>query len=41
LLFQSLVVIAVVHALAALYHHLWMKDDTLRRMLPFSRPRAG
>jgi cytochrome b561 len=41
LLFQALVVIAVVHALAALYHHLWMKDDTLRRMLPFARPRAG
>jgi cytochrome b561 len=40
-LFQALVVIAVVHALAALYHHLWMKDDTLRRMLPFARPRVG
>jgi cytochrome b561 len=39
-LFGALVVIAVVHALAAMYHHVWMKDDTLRRMLPFARPRS-
>jgi cytochrome b561 len=24
----------VLHALAAVFHHVWMKDDTLRRMLP-------
>jgi cytochrome b561 len=40
LLFDVLVAFAVVHALAALYHHFWMKDDTLRRMLPFAKPRA-
>jgi len=39
-LFGVLVAIAVLHALAALYHHFWMKDDTLRRMLPFARPRS-
>jgi cytochrome b561 len=37
-LFQALAVIAVLHALAAVYHHVRMKDDTLRRMLPFGRP---
>lgn len=26
-----------VHALAALYHHYFMQDDTLRRMLPIRR----
>ena len=40
LLFNTTVVIAVLHALAAVYHHVWMKDDTLRRMLPFGRPRS-
>lgn len=40
-LFVTLVVVAVLHALAAIYHHYWMKDDSLRRMLPFGgRPRA-
>jgi cytochrome b561 len=33
-------VVAVIHALAALYHHFWLKDDSLRRMLPFGRPRS-
>jgi cytochrome b561 len=33
-----LLVVAVVHAAAALYHHFWVKDDVLRRMLPFARP---
>lgn len=36
-LFKAIVVIAVLHALAAVYHHVWMKDDTLRRMLPFAK----
>jgi cytochrome b561 len=38
-LFDAVVVVAVLHALAAVFHHVWMKDDTLRRMLPFARPR--
>ena len=38
-LFGAIVVVAVLHALAALYHHLLLKDDTLRRMLPFVGPR--
>lgn len=33
LLFNSIVVVAVLHALAAVYHQFWMKDGTLRRML--------
>jgi len=32
-----LFVIAVLHILAALKHHLWDKDDVLVRMLPFAR----
>ena len=33
-LFNAVVVVAVLHALAAVFHHVWLKDDTLRRMLP-------
>ena len=40
LLFNAILVVAVLHALAAVYHHVWMKDDTLRRMLPFGKPRS-
>ena len=40
-LFGAIVVIAVVHVLAALYHHFIQKDDTLRRMLPFGRSRSA
>ncbi|HEX7375025.1 MAG TPA: cytochrome b [Steroidobacteraceae bacterium] len=36
-LFYTIVVVAVGHALAALYHHYVLKDDVLRRMLPFRR----
>jgi cytochrome b561 len=36
-----LAIVALVHAAAAVYHHFWMKDDTLRRMLPFGRKPAG
>jgi len=36
-LFNAVVVVAVLHALAAVFHHVWMKDDTLRRMLPFGK----
>jgi cytochrome b561 len=31
---KTLVVVALLHAAAALYHHLVMKDTVLRRMLP-------
>jgi len=39
-LFAVLTVVAVGHALAAIYHHVWTKDDALRRMLPFTKPRS-
>ncbi|MBV9695621.1 MAG: cytochrome b [Gammaproteobacteria bacterium] len=29
-----LIAVAALHALAALRHHFWLKDDVLRRMLP-------
>jgi cytochrome b561 len=38
LLFIALLVVAVIHIAAALYHHFVLKDRVLRRMLPFSRP---
>ena len=34
LLFWCLVTLAVLHASAAFYHHLFQRDDTLARMLP-------
>jgi cytochrome b561 len=34
-----LVGVAILHVLAALKHHFVLKDDTLRRMLPFTRSR--
>lgn len=36
-LFWVLVVVAVGHALAAVYHHLFLRDRTLLRMLPGRR----
>ncbi|WP_166206587.1 cytochrome b [Cognatiluteimonas telluris] len=33
-LFWALVVLALAHAAAAIYHHLFQRDDTLVRMLP-------
>ena len=33
-LFWTLVLVAVAHAAAALHHHLFLRDDTLARMLP-------
>jgi cytochrome b561 len=33
----ALAVIAILHVLAALKHHFVLKDDVLRRMLPFDR----
>jgi len=35
-IFYVLVVVATLHAAAAIYHHVWMKDNALRRMLPFA-----
>ena len=32
----TLGVVAIIHLLAALKHHFWLKDDVLRRMLPFT-----
>lgn len=37
ILAAALIVIAVLHLLAALKHHFFLKDDVLRRMLPFTR----
>ena len=36
--FWLLALLVVLHAAAALYHHLFVGDDTLRRMLPRARP---
>lgn len=33
----ALIVIATLHVLAAFKHHFFLKDDVLRRMLPFTR----
>ncbi|HRN62992.1 MAG TPA: cytochrome b [Luteimonas sp.] len=38
LLFWVLVVLVALHAGAAIYHHLFQRDDTLVRMLPRRRP---
>ena len=35
--FYVLLAVALVHIAAALYHHWVLKDNVLRRMLPFSR----
>jgi cytochrome b561 len=36
-LFIVLLVVALLHVAGALKHHLWDKDDVLKRMLPFGR----
>ena len=41
LLFWSLVGLALLHAAAALYHHVFRRDDTLARMLPRGWLRAA
>jgi cytochrome b561 len=38
LLSDVLLVIAILHILAALKHHFWNKDDVFLRMLPFKKP---
>lgn len=35
----ALLGLIVLHAAAALQHHILLRDDTLRRMIPFGRPR--
>lgn len=35
----AIIIIALLHALAALYHHYVVKDRVLERMLPLARPR--
>jgi cytochrome b561 len=35
--FYAMLVVALVHVAAALYHHFVLKDGVLRRMLPFTR----
>jgi len=30
--------VVALHVAAALKHHFWLRDDTLRRMLPFFTP---
>jgi cytochrome b561 len=37
LLAGALFLVALLHVLAALKHHFFLKDDVLRRMLPFTR----
>lgn len=36
-LFRGIVTLALIHIFAALYHHFRLKDDVLRRMLPFGQ----
>jgi len=40
-LFWTLLVLIVLHVGAALHHHYVRKNDVLRRMLPFNRPRGA
>jgi cytochrome b561 len=40
-IFKGMLVLAVLHVAAALKHHFWLKDDVLKRMLPFGSTRAG
>jgi cytochrome b561 len=39
-LFYAMLTVAVVHVVAALYHHFLLKDGVLRRMLPFAKSSA-
>lgn len=41
LMFWALVSLALLHAFAAVYHHLFQRDDTLARMLPRGWLRSG
>jgi cytochrome b561 len=35
----AIIVVVILHVLGALKHHIVLKDDTLRRMLPFFKTR--
>jgi cytochrome b561 len=37
----TLLALVAVHAAAAIYHHVRRRDDVLRAMLPFGRPRGA
>ena len=37
----SLLALLTAHVMATIYHHLHRRDDTLRRMLPFSAQKEG
>ena len=37
----TLLALVSIHALAALYHHFVLRDDVMRRMLPWPRGRSG
>jgi cytochrome b561 len=41
-IFKCMLAIATLHVAAAFKHHFWLKDDVLKRMLPFgsTRPRT-
>ena len=39
-LFFTLLAVAAIHVAAAIYHHVVLKDNVLRRMLPFAKPAA-
>jgi cytochrome b561 len=36
--FFTLLAVASVHVAAAFYHHIFLRDNVLRRMLPFTKP---
>jgi len=38
-IFKCMLVLATLHIAAALKHHFWLKDDVLKRMLPFGSTR--
>jgi cytochrome b561 len=38
---NTIVILAALHALAALFHHFWLRDDVLLRMLPGRRARRA
>ena len=40
-LFKCLLALATLHVAAAFKHHFWLKDDVLKRMLPFGSTRSG
>ena len=38
---NGIVILAALHAVAALFHHFWLRDDVLLRMLPGRRARRA